>query len=341
MKIGARLASAWSGLVTGKSFASAAAAWARGDDLTDRPATRLTSPYGQSGYVHAAINLVSGEFTGLPLEFFAAEKEYADTAVAAWWEAPALGNDGKPVDRADVDRLLAMWLLLEGEFFLLLDDAWLLPNFGRGFKPLTRFIIPRPDRVRLIVQGATLAGYEYIDPAGRRSVYLPEQVIHKMEPNPLDDWRGLGRAQVARVATESAFLTGVYIRDLMRNNGDQGFIVVGKSGVATDAQREQITTALRAKRLALARGQAKDIFLTGDITVDRPKEQAAGADLTATQGMSQQEIFITLGVPPSMATVKQAYSLGKDSDRYQLITGTSQPVSRVICGAYLRARAGG
>jgi len=330
--------------VAQKSFAATAAAWTRGDDLTDRPATKLVSSYAQSGWVHAAVNLVSGEFTGLPLCFYAGTEEFDNPALDAWWAAPALGPDGKRLDRASVDRLIALWLQTEGEFFLLLDDAWLLSRFATSSasskssasSPFssTPFIVARPDRVRLIVQAGTLRGYEYTDAAGRRSVYLPEQVVHRMEPNPLDEWRGLGRTQVARVATEGAFLTGVYIRDLMRNNGDQGFIVVGKGGVVDDAQREQIVAGLRAKRAALRSGIAKDLFLTGDITVERPTEQAAGADLTASQGMSQQEIFVTHGVPPSMATVKAVYSIGKDSDRYQLITSTSQPLSRLITGAY-------
>lgn len=338
MSLRTRIA-AW---LSGKSFAVSAAAWARGDDLVDRPATRLVSGYNQSGWVHAAVNLVSGEFTGLPLDFYAGTEEFDDAALAAWWEAPALGADGKPLPRATVDRLCALHLLLDGEFFLLLDESWLLPRFTSLSSQLSalnsaRFLVAPPARVRLLVQGGVLQGYEYIDSAGRRSVYLPEQVIHRMEPNPLDEWRGLGRAQVAKVATEGAFLTGVYIRELMRNNGDQGFLVIAKSGVVDDPQREQIAAALRAKRAALRAGIAKDVLLTGDITVDRAEEQAAGADLTATLAMSQQEIFVTFGVPPSMATVKQSYSVGKESDRYQLITATSQPIARLIASAYAEA----
>lgn len=327
------LSRAFDGFVQ-KSLAGYAAAFARGDDVTASPATRLYSSYAQSPAVFAAVNFLSGEFAGLDLDFYQGEESYDDAALDAWWNAPALGNDKKRIGRDQVDRLLAMWLLTEGEFFILLDDSWALTGLARNPAKSAPFIIARPDRVRLIVQGGELQGYEWIDAGGRRHVFLPEQVIHRMEPNPLDDWRGLGRAQVARVATEGLFLTGNYIRELMRNNGDQGFIVIGKSGVATDDQRAQITADLRAKRLALRRGIAKDIFLTGDISVDRPTEQAAGVDLVNTAGMSRDEIFITFSVPPSMGTVKQTYSIGKDSDRYQLITGGSMPVSRTICGAY-------
>lgn len=333
MKLASRLRAAVSGLVTGKSFAASVAAWRAGTDSDSAPATRLTQPYNQSGIVHAAINLVSGEFTGLPLDFYQGENEFDDPALAAWWAAPALGPDLKRLSRAEVDRWLALWLQLEGEFFLLLDDAWVV-SAGRNAASLPPFIIARPNRVRLIIQGGQLAGYAYSDAAGRQHVFVPAQVIHVKEPNPLDDWRGLGRATVARMAAESSFLTGVYIRDLMRNNGDQGMVVIGKAGVATEEQRAQIAAALAEKRRALRAGIAKDIFLGGDITVERKQEEAASVDLTNTRNLSHQEIFLTFGVPPSMSQVKAAYSIGKDSDRYQLITGTSQPLARLIAGAY-------
>jgi phage portal protein BeeE len=316
-----------------KSFASTAASWRRGDDMVDGQATRLIAPYSQSAWVFAAINLVSGEFTGLPVKFYQGDMEVEDPALAAWWAAPALGNDGKRLSRAAVDQLLALHKQLHGEFFILLDDSWVV-TAGRKLGGYTPFIIARPDRMRLVVRGGQLEGYVYTDPAGKQIAFVPEQVIHHMEPNPYDDWRGISRAQIAGIATEGAFLTGVYIRDLMRNNGDQGFIVVGKSGVADDNQRQQIVADLRAKRAALRAGIAKDLFLTGEITVDRPKEQAAGVDLTNTKVLSHQEVFITFGVPPSMSTVKQSYSVGKESDRYQLITGTSQPLARDIASAY-------
>lgn len=316
-----------------KSFSATAASWKRGDDMIDGQASRLITPYSQSAWVFSAINLVSGEFTGLPVKFYEGDVEVEDPALLAWWRSPALGNDGKRLNRSAVDQLLALYRQLHGEFFILLDDSWVV-TAGRKPAAFAPFIVARPDRMRLVVRSGKLEGYVYTDPAGRQVPFVPEQVIHHMEPNPYDDWRGISRAEVSGIATEGAFLTGVYIRDLMRNNGDQGFIVVGKSGIADDDQRDQIVADLRAKRAALRAGIAKDLFLTGDITVDRPKEQAAGVDLTNTKVLSHQEVFIAFGVPPSMSTVKQSYSVGKESDRYQLITGTSQPLARDISGAY-------
>lgn len=320
-----------------RSFASDFASGRDADDASGN-AVRLSEPYKQSTWVYSAVNLIADELAGMPVKFYGGENEYDDAKFTAWWAAPALGvptsigaQPRLPI--ADVIHDLAAWAKLEGEFFILLDDAWVIGQGRRNPAALTPFIIARPDRVRLIVRAGVLDGYEYIDAGGHRSVYVPEQVIHWKAFNPYDDWRGFGALQAAKLAAEGAFLTGAYIRDLMRNNGDQGFIVIGKTGVADETQRLQIVADLRAKRAALRRGVAKDLFLTGDITVDRPKQDSASTELNQTRALSHQEVYIAFGVPPSMAEVKASYSIGKDSDRYQLITGTCMPLGRKITGA--------
>jgi|GEM_PF-2460717 len=322
--------------VTGKSFAAFAASWSRGDDMADNvQPNRLSEPYSQSSWIRAAQRAISGEISGRALKFYDGENEVTDPAFVAWWEAPALGpktlGAAQPrLTRADVLRDLASWASGEGEFFLLFDDAWLLATASRNPASLTPFIIANPSRMQVIVQGDTLVGWRYSEPGGRQIILLPEQVVHWKDYNAYDDWRGVGALAAARIASESAFSTGVYIRDLMRNNGDQGMNVIAKNGVVDDAQRDQIKADLRAKRASLRRGIAVDSFFTGDITIERPPERSASTDLLGTLSLSAQEIFIAFGVPPSMATVKQSYSVGKDSDRYQLITATCMPTGNAI-----------
>lgn len=306
------------------------------DDALAAAPTRLSRPYAQSAFVHAAVNHITGELAGLPVKFYAGDEEFSDPAFEAFWQNPAFGpltldsNARTRLAIGDVVRDLAAWAKLEGEFFLLLDDSWLLTARRSQASP---FLIAAPSRIALILQGGALAGYRYSDAAGRQSTWLPEQVVHWKAFNPYDDYRGLGSLHAAMVAAEASYHTGTYIRELMRNNGDQGFIIASKHGVADQAQREQIIADLRAKRAALRRGVAKDLFFDNEVTVERPKQDAASADLNATKTLSHEEIFIAFGVPPSMAQAKAAFSMGKDSDRYQLITGTCQPLARAICGA--------
>lgn len=332
--LGARIDAAWAGL---RGRAMDVRAFLTGSDVDDREGVRLVAPYAQSPWAFAAVNFITGELSGRPLKFYQGEEEFeADAAFNAWWEAPAWGVESTGrrtrLSRSVVIRDLAAWAKLEGEFFIALDDEWLLATASRAVARLSPFLILEPERVRLIVNGGVLQGYEHVDIAGRRRVFVPEQVYHWKAFNPIDPWRGLGAQQVAKVATEGAFLTGIYIRDLMRNNGDQGFIVVGKGGIASDEQRDQIIADLRAKRAALQRGKAKDLFVTGDIAVERPPERSISGEIVNGKGAMAQEIFTAYGVPPSMAEAKTNYSMGKDSDRYSLITATCQPLGCEICG---------
>ncbi len=321
-----------------KAFTALASAFIHADDLHEGQANHLVWPYRQSAWVHAAVNYVADEIAGRELCFYQGDQPYSEAAFDAWWTAPALGprtNQGTQprLSITEVRRDLAAWAKLEGEFFLCFDDTWAVAGLRRNPAVLTPFLIAVPSRMRHIVRAGVLEGWEYVTQDGKRMLFLPEQVIHWKAFNPNDEWRGLGDYKAAQIATEGAYLTGAYIRDLMRNNGDQGAIISAKSGSVTDEQREQIVAALQAKRRAIRLGIAKDVFVNGEISVERSKEQSAGTDVIAGKALSHQEIFIAFGVPPSMAEVKASYSIGKDSDYYQLIIRTCMPLGGHIAGA--------
>src|SRR5581483_11375761 len=233
------VSSAFGRLAKTKTFTALASAFIHGEDLYSNRANHLTWPFQQSAWVHAAINHIAGELVSRRLCFYEGEQPFSNPAFDAWWEAPALGpkisGAQQPrLSRQEVIRDLASWAKLEGEFFLCFDDSWALSGMRRNPAMLTPFFIARPDHMRLIVSSGQLQGYEYTDQQGRHTIFLPDQVIHWKAFNPYDEWRGLGDYKAARVATEGAFLTGTYIRDLMRNNGDQGMLVIGKNGIASN-----------------------------------------------------------------------------------------------------------
>ena len=341
MNLLSRFGAAWGALQAGSIAAKSAFAQAfvtgrdADEDLVGRGA-RWFQPYRQSAWVYSAVNFFANELSGRPLRFLDGKNTYDDAAFAEFWAAPALGPNTlgatQPrLSQAQFSRDLASWAKLEGEWFLVRGDDWLV-TVRPDPRKLSPLLIAHPHRMRLIVQGGVLQGYEYVDAGGKRFIFLPEQVTHWKAFNPYDDWRGLGAMQAASVAAEGVFVTGVYIRELMRNNGDTGYIVIGKAGIADDRQRDQIVAALDAKRRALRRGVARDIFVTGDIAVDRPAEQSAGGDLNAGKALSHQEIYVAFDVPPSFAEVKASYSVGKDSDYFQFIIRGCVPLGMNIAG---------
>lgn len=286
-------------------------------------------PYEQSAWIMRAIQLKALELTNAPLKFYQGDEEYADPKLSAWWARGFIGSARRRYGPPEAAERLAAWADLEGEYFLILGDDWLL-SFPANRYALSPLIIARPDRVRLVVQGGELLGYVYTDGAGRQHALVPEQVVHRAFFNPYDDWRGLAPVKAVLNAADADFSAGLYVRNLMRNNGDQGVYVIAKGGVVDDAQREQVTATLRAKRSARLAGRFIPTFLTGDITIEEPKAQAPDVAMQATRIAAREEIFVGLGVPPSMAQVKATYSTGSASDRYQLITSTVIPLSRFL-----------
>ncbi len=318
------------GPLTTKSPGGALAPFDRLDVAGVAPSEKLARPYEQSTWIQRAIALKAGEITSVPVKVYEGDQEFSTPEFDAWFAKPFLGPGAQRIALHEGRRMVAGWFDLEGEYFILLGDDWLVPFPSLRAASLSPPVIARPDRMRHIIRGGELIGWEFCDGAGRRHPLLPEQVIQRKAWNPYDDFRGLAPVKALLNAAEADYLAGLYVRNLMRNNGDQGVYVIAKGGVPSDPQREQIVQQLRDKRRASLRGEFRPVFLTGDIAIEDAKAQAPNADLNQARLTSRHEVFIGLGVPASMADIKAAYSIGSASDRYQLVTGTCIALAAVI-----------
>jgi SPP1 gp7 family putative phage head morphogenesis protein len=292
----------------------------------------LTQAYRYSPWVQRAINIKASEIAMAPLKFYEGDNCYEEPSFDAFWQSPAVGPDGKRIPLGEVEQQIIGWLDLRGAAYLLLDDSWLLPFPDP--KKSAPFIIARPDKMRRIWKGTVLAGYVYTDGAGKSHTLLPEQVVVIKFWNPYEDIygqdEGLAPLDSAMNAAESDYLAGLYVRNLMRNNGDQGVYVINKDGLPDDKQQEQIVAALRDKRAAALSGDFKPVFLGGNITIEDAKVASPDLAFQTSRIQSRHEIFIALGVPPSMADVIASYSIGSASDRYALISSTCMPLGKKI-----------
>ncbi len=288
---------------------------------------KLDQPFSQSPWVMRAIKSISGPISAVDLEFGSVEgrkkKPVEDPVLSEFWSAPAAG-----MTLSDFIEATVGWLKMAGEFFWIMDDSWLVPFMDVGKRG--KLIVARPDRMRPIFQGDTVQYWEFTDARGNRHALLPDQVVQGKCWNPYDAIRGLSEYQSVKTAAEADYLAANFNRNLMANNGDQGVYVIGKSGMPNDQQREQIVSILREKRAAAQRGQYKPVFLTGDISIEDPKVQVPDANFLANRLENRHEIYIALGVPPSMADVTASYSIGSASDRYRLIEETCMPMAAKI-----------
>nr|WP_226895704.1 phage portal protein [Luteolibacter marinus] len=293
---------------------------------------KLTKPYALSPWVHRAVRYVSGPLEMVPIEWSqdsrSGDVPVEDDDCRAFWEKPAVTRGGT-LAKADFIRSLVGWSLLEGEFFLVLDDTWLSRREKKS--PL---IVARPDQMREILgSDGDLLGWFYTDRRGKRETLIPAQVVHQKQWNPYNEYRGLADWKAAQLAAGSDYAAGVFARNLMSNNGDRGPYVIGKDGTASDEQQKQITAMLRQKRELAQRGDFRAVFLTGDIEVKEPGLQSVDASYVAQRMNNAAEVFLAFGVPPSFTTITASYSVGSASDRFKLIEETCMPLAAMICDA--------
>jgi len=294
----------------------------------------LYHPYRESAWVQRAIKKISGPISAVDLEFYLDGQGYSDPTLEAFWSYPAADGAG-PIGRSDFIEASVGWLKLEGEFFWIMDDSWMMP-FPRQGK-MSPLIIARPDHMRHIVKDGQLTGWDFVSGDGQHVVLLPEQVIHCKMWNPYDRYRGCSEMHAARDAAESDYMAGKFNKNLMANNGDQGVFVVAKNGLPGDAQRQMIIDQLREKRELAQRGQFRAVFLAGDVEVQDPRVRVPDQSFINIRLQNRHEVYIAMGVPPSMADVRASYSIGSASDWFMLITETCIPTGERLCQAISRA----
>ncbi len=291
---------------------------------------KLRKPFAESVWVQRAIKKVSGPISAVSLCFRdpESEQEIEGEAWLDFWKAPAKG-----LSRGDLIEAMVGWLKLAGEDFILLTDEFGAPFPDRVTK-YNPFLLARPDTMTPVMAGAEVTGWRLLDKQGQQLHLNKEQVVQPKFWNPYDDVRGMSEYEAARVATEADYLSGKFALHLAASNGDQGVYISMKGSPASDEQREQIANQLRMKRAMQQRGQFVPMFINGDMEVQDPKIRAVDAGFVAQRLENRHEIFIALGVPPSMADVTASYSIGSASDRYMLIEETCIPVGCKIGEAF-------
>lgn len=362
-----RFAGAWNVLRAGPG--SGAASWfSLGMDLLAKGGT-LREPYRNSVWVSRAIKKIAGPLAAMPIEVYRADAMAAVRAKAeiskaesrnprrlltvarakglisardqeqAVFSAPGLaGWLRQPMARmswSDFVEAAVGWLKLSGEVFWLQNEAAL--PFQEAANGWPKTIVARPDRMREILHGEELIGWEYRDQAQKRWMIPDERLIQTKCWNPYNLYRGLAEWEAARIASESDYLAGKFKRDLMSNNGDTGPIVGLKNGnLLSDDQLKQVREQLREKRRLQQQGVFAPIFLPGEITVEDPKVRTVDGNYVAMRLEDHHEVAIAFGVPPSMFDVKSAYSIGSASDYYQLIVDTCIPTGEKIADSLER-----
>ncbi len=308
--------------------------WARGADLDSHPGSRamMNDAAQQSAWVFRCLQLIAGPVRALDLEWYEArgkgQVEVDDTDLHTFWRRPAETVNGR-LSFGDFIELTLDWINIKGQAFWVLDDTWLM----RGNHTRSPIILARADRMTPIKHFDTILGWRFVDGAGNYFNLLPQQVIRPRILNPHDDARGLAPLEAGWIAATADHAAGVFSRNLSQSNGDQGVYVISKGAALTDEQRTQIIAQLRQKAQLAKSGDYRAAFLTADVAIEDAKVRAVDEAFIKGRDFSRDEIAVAFGVPPSMLSLMQSYSIGAASDRYRLIEETCIPHSARVAEA--------
>jgi hypothetical protein len=308
----------------------------RGDDgPSSGPGTSLGDPYAESSWVFAALNLIADPITSAKLKILTAPggELINDATLDAFWTEPARSAH----EKMGMEMLLALSVMcrgVHGRAFWVMDDSWLAAS-PMLYQPL---IVASDKQMSPLMDGRELSGWMYRGANGAMTTFLKEQVINLRLPNPgdPDSLDGVPPWKAAKTAAESAVAAGQFSKRTMDQNGDRGMIVVVEGGAPTPEQRMAFIQELRERRRAAARGEFRDSIFGGNVRIESPTLSAISADFRSQAEMTREEIFVTFGVPPSMASKAASYSVGAASDWYRLITGPCMKEARALASAVAR-----
>lgn len=290
----------------------------------------VTEPMRESTWVMRAIKLISGPISSVPLRFESGDTPIEDAALDEYWSRPCAS-----MDLSDVCEAFVGWMKLKGEFFVVVDESWDVP-FPEARLSWPPIAIARPDRMREVVSGNKIIGWQFTDANGGTHPLLPEKVFHTKFWNPYSEYRGLPEYDAARIAVETDWKNQKFALALAGANGDTGPIISAKGAGLNAEQIRQVTAQLLAKRRATQRGEFVPAFLNGEVTIDNASIRAPDATFQMQRIADREQIFVAFGVPPSMTTQQASFSIGSASDRWRLVEGSCMPMGSKLSGLISR-----
>ena len=187
--------------------------------------------YGQIGWLFAANNLISQSVADVKWHLY--EKDGSQKG-----------------DEVDDHPLIDMWsyinpfqtkyqfIQLTQMYIGLVGEAFWVLNFNNLGVPAEMWLAP-PQNMHIIPSPKTyISHYEYRSGVGSLRLEVPE-VIHIMNPNPFNPYRGLGAAQSIGVDLDSERYAANYQNRLFYNDAMPGLIIEYPE-IPEDAERQKI-----------------------------------------------------------------------------------------------------
>lgn len=272
--------------------------------------------YGEVGWLFGANNLIS------------------ESVAEVNWHL--YEKDGNQLgDEVDNHPLLDMWayvnpfqtkyqfIQLTQLYLGLVGEAFWVLNFNRLGVPAEMWIAP-PQFMHIIPDPVTyISHYEYRRDSGRLRLEVPE-VIHIMNPNPANTYRGLGTAQSIAVDLDSEKYASRYQQRLFFNDATPG-IVITYDEIPEEGERKKI----REEWNEIHRGwrnARKTGFLWGGAKMNTLSMTNRDMDFWRLRKINRETIIGAYRIPMSMMGIEGVGSRARvESDEYIFSKYTVKP----------------
>ena len=221
-----------------------------------QPASQLgqLSAMTSVGWLFAVVNRISQSIAAQEWKLYrvqGGEKEEVDNhpAIDLWRSANPF------ITREDFLETSSQHMELVGEMW------WILVRNGAGV-PVELQVV-RPDRMRPIPHPTEfIAGYEYR--VGATTVVLEkDDVIFLRNPNPLDQYRGIGVVQSMMVDLGAERLAAEWMQNFFRNSAEPGGIIEYPNMTLSDADFERLSERWRSQHQGVANAHRVAILERG------------------------------------------------------------------------------
>ena len=243
-----------------RSASALAQAFLRGQDVdsTSDSRAKLSSPYSQSSWVYTAVSGLAEGISQIPFRFSrkdqipigAPGRIYRGLSSnwcrrarqAAVDSGPVVALFNRPHEYIDRDlfwQYLVVWEALRGEFFIVpLDASDGAVRLDQRAPKIAKMLVLSPDFFwhRVVVfklEAWRYTGSPLMSPLASQ-YFLPEELVHKMRPNPYLFWRGLSPLTAALLPAQSDYAASQFMKGLMLNNADTGLIATSDQWLSSE-----------------------------------------------------------------------------------------------------------
>lgn len=176
---------------------------------------------------------------------------------------------------------------------------------GRPVKP-GEFYLARPDLMHPVPGDKKLLGFVYRGVDGKRTPFMPDEVIHIKYPNPNDQWEGLGRGlaplSAAALETDVDNRMTVLVKDFFENGATVAGILKIKHAITDPDEITRIHNRLKQQYT----GDKKwyDMILDADAEYQRLGLSFDEMALPQLRSLTESRICAVFDVPAILVGVQ-------------------------------------